>query len=108
MGCDEFRLKFELDKPAIQFELLLYIYQKQSICAILYCYRHLYESGNKSLDFYPSLVKLDINEARYVWISINEISFIELAYLQRIFARVDQGCSLQLSRSKAQQTYRKY
>ena len=79
-----------MGKPAKPFEQLLAVFPKQSSHAIPACYRVLYEPNSEIIDFYPSDVKLDINGARYAWMGVNLLPFIDRVRLQKAIKRVDQ------------------
>lgn len=81
LGCDQLEIHFELGEPVKPFEQLLSVFPKQSSHALPQCYRKLYEPDSPILDFYPSEVPLDINGARYAWMGVNLLPFIERARL---------------------------
>jgi 5'-3' exonuclease len=53
------------------------VFPKQSRHAVPECYHKLYEQDSDIIDFYPSEVRLDINGARYAWMGVNILPFIE-------------------------------
>jgi len=77
LGCDSLSITFDDGQPATPFEQLLSVFPKQSCHAVPGCYRTLYEPGSEVLDFYPAEVKLDINGARYAWMGVNLLPFID-------------------------------
>ena len=93
IGCDSLDIKFELGGPVAPFEQLLSVFPKQSNHAIPACYRKLYEPGSDVLDFYPAQVKLDINGARYAWMGVNLLPFIDRARLKKAMDQADEGGS---------------
>ena len=89
LGCDSLEIKFEQGEPAKPFEQLLSVFPKQSCHAVPACYRKLYEPDSAIIDFYPSEVKLDINGARYAWMGVNLLSFIERPRLVKAMNEAD-------------------
>ena len=89
LGCDTLDIKFELGKPVKPNEQLLSVFPKQSNHAIPSCYRKLYEDDSEIIDFYPSEVRLDINGARYAWMGVNLLSFIERERLVKAMDEAD-------------------
>jgi 5'-3' exoribonuclease 2 len=54
------------------------VFPKQSSHAIPKCYRHLLSDPlSEIIDFYPTHFKLDINGARYAWMGVNLLPFID-------------------------------
>lgn len=96
IGSDSLEIKFELGGPVAPFEQLLSVFPKQSNHAVPMCYRQLYEPGSEVLDFYPAQVKLDINGARYAWMGVNLLPFIDRARLKNAMDQAD-GAGTQLS-----------
>ena len=90
VGCDKLTINFEMGKPAKPFEQLLAVFPKQSSHAIPQCYRVLYEADSEIIDFYPSDVRLDVNGARYAWMGVNLLPFIDRVRLQKAIKRVDK------------------
>lgn len=52
------------------------------------CYRKLYNDDSPIIDFYPKEVKLDINGARYAWMGVNLLPFIDR---QRLVAAMQEA-----------------
>lgn len=77
LGCDQLEIKFERGEPVKPFEQLLSVFPKQSCHAVPSCYHKLYEDNSPIIDFYPKEVTLDINGARYAWMGVNLLPFIE-------------------------------
>lgn len=71
------------------FEQLLSVFPKQSRHALPKCYHHLYDDESPIIDFYPSEVKLDINGARYAWMGVNLLNFIDRPRLVAAMNRAD-------------------
>lgn len=93
LGCDSLKITFEHGQPAQPFEQLLSVFPKQSCHAVPACYRKLYEPGSDILDFYPSEVRLDINGARYAWMGVNLLPFIDRERLMRAMLQADEDGS---------------
>jgi 5'-3' exoribonuclease 2 len=89
IGCDSLDIKFDLGEPVKPFEQLLSVFPKQSRHAIPTCYHKLYEADSPIIDFYPSEVRLDINGARYAWMGVNILSFIERPRLLKEMVEAD-------------------
>lgn len=94
IGCDTIQIQFELGAPSKPFEQLLSVFPKQSAHAIPECYRKLYEQGSEILDFYPSEVKLDINGAKFAWMGVNLLSFIDRDRLLSAMRKADEDENL--------------
>ena len=78
-------------EPAKPFEQLLAVFPKQSSHAIPECYRKLYAPDSEIIDFYPSDVKLDINGARYAWMGVNLLPFLDRERLKYAMNKADEG-----------------
>lgn len=83
-----------MGKPALPFEQLLAVFPKQSSHALPECYRKLYEPDSEIIDFYPAEVKLDINGARYAWMGVNLLSFIDRDRLITAMNKADKNGEL--------------
>jgi hypothetical protein len=100
LGCDSLEINFELGEPVTPFEQLLSVFPKQSAHAIPSCYHKLYAPESAIIDFYPSEVKLDINGARYAWMGVNLLSFIERPRLTAAMWEADGEGSKLTAREK--------
>jgi len=78
-------------EPAKPFEQLLAVFPKQSSHAIPTCYRKLYNPDSEIIDFYPANVKLDINGARYAWMGVNLLPFLDRERLKFAMNKADEG-----------------
>lgn len=68
------------------------VFPKQSAHAIPVCYRHLLsDPKSEIIDFYPTDFRLDINGARYAWMGVNLLPFIDKRRLLAAMAKADQG-----------------
>ena len=60
--------------------------------AIPVCYRHLMsDSTSPIIDFYPIDFKLDINGARYAWMGVDLLPFIDHQRLLKAMNIADEG-----------------
>ena len=55
------------------------------------CYQKLYEPDSEIIDFYPKNVELDINGARYAWMGVNLLPFIDRQRLRDEMINADQN-----------------
>jgi len=51
----------------------------------------LYDVDSEVIDFYPSDVKLDINGARYAWMGVNLLPFLDRERLKFAMIKADEG-----------------
>ena len=58
------------------------------------------ESSSEIIDFYPINFRLDINGARYAWMGVNLLPFIDRQRLIRAMKRVDKDCTMLSSAEK--------
>lgn len=77
--------------PAKPFQQLLAVFPKQSSHALPSCYHILYEPESEVIDFYPSEVELDLNGARYAWMGVNLLPFIDWQRLLDAAKKADQN-----------------
>ncbi|CDW77829.1 5-3 exoribonuclease 2 [Stylonychia lemnae] len=90
VNCDRVVIKFEMGEPASPFEQLMAVMPKQSAHCLPQCYRHLLSSPDSEIiDFYPINFKLDINGARYAWMGVNLLPFIDRQRLIRAMRKAD-------------------
>jgi 5'-3' exoribonuclease 2 len=79
-----------MGEPATPFEQLMGVFPKQSAHAIPKCYRHLLsDPKSEIIDFYPTNFKLDINGARFAWMGVNLLPFIERQRLVNAMKKVE-------------------
>jgi len=91
INCDRVQVKFEMGEPAAPFEQLMAVLPKQSSHALPPLYRHLLSSPDSEIiDFYPIDFKLDINGARFAWMGVNLLPFIERERLTAAMSRVEK------------------
>lgn len=66
------------------------VFPKQSAHAIPKCYRHLLsDPKSEIIDFYPANFKLDINGARFAWMGVNLLPFIDRQRLVKAMKKVE-------------------
>ena len=94
LGCDTLKIEFDMGRPAKTFQQLLAVFPKQSAHALPTCYHKLYEPDSEVIDFYPSEVPLDLNRARYAWMGVNLLPFIEWERLLAAVRKADEGEAL--------------
>ena len=82
-------MNFELGEPAKPFEQLLAVFPKQSSHAVPECYRKLYHPTSEIIDFYPTEVKLDVNGARFAWMGVNLLPFLDRERLKAAMVEAD-------------------
>ena len=93
-GCDSLKIEFALGEPVKPYEQLLSVFPKASRHAIPKCYHPLYEDDSPIIDYYPTEVKLDINGARYAWMGVNLLPFIDWQRLLAAVHKADQDEAL--------------
>lgn len=91
LGCDMLEIEFEKGEPAKPFEQLLAVFPIQSSHAVPECYRKLYQPDSEIIDFYPSDVRLDVNGARYAWMGVNLLPFLDRERLKKAMIKADNG-----------------
>lgn len=68
------------------------VFPKQSAHAIPLCYRHLLsDPKSEIIDFYPTYFRLDINGARYAWMGVNLLPFIDRERLVKAMKKCEKG-----------------
>ena len=90
LGCDTLTIEFDLGVPAKPFQQLLAVFPKQSAHALPDCYLQLYEPDSEVIHFYPTEVELDLNGARYAWMGVNLLPFIDWGRLLAAVRKADQ------------------
>ena len=60
----------------------------------------LYEPDSDVIDFYPSNLKLDVNGARYAWMGVNLLPFIDRERLKRAMTIADKNYDLLSTKEK--------
>lgn len=68
------------------------VFPKQSAHAVPICYRSLFtDPKSEIIDFYPINFHIDINGARYEWMGVPLLPFIDWKRLQKALRRVDRN-----------------
>jgi len=81
-----------MGEPASPFEQLLGVFPKQSAHAIPPCYRYLLsDPKSEIIDFYPTNFHIDVNGARYEWMGVVLLPFIERDRLVQAMHRADNN-----------------
>jgi len=81
-----------LGEPATPFEQLMSVMPKQSKYSLPSCYRHLLcDPDSEIIDFYPTEFGFDINGARFAWMGVNLLPFIERERLVRAIKKADDN-----------------
>ena len=70
------------------------MFPKQSAHALPSCYHQLYEPDSEVIGFYPSEVELDLNGARYAWMGVNLLPYIEWERLLAAVRKADKDETL--------------
>ena len=92
INCDRVQIEFTMSEPSRPFEQLMSVFPKQSGHAIPKCYRHLMSDSNSPIiDFYPIDFRLDINGARYAWMGVDLLPFIDRQRLLKAMGEADDG-----------------
>ena len=89
----DIKIKFELSRPFFAFEQLLSVLPPYSADALPICFRKLMRDPLSPIaDFYPSYVKLDINNQPYAWMGVNLLPFVDAERIQKIVKSIiDKG-----------------
>jgi len=78
--------------PASPYEQLMGVFPKQSAHAIPVCYRSLLSDPNSEIiDFYPTNFHIDINGARFAWMGVTLLPFIDRHRLVAAMRKADRG-----------------
>ena len=90
---DQLKIKFDLDQPFFAFEQLLSVLPPYSAEALPLPFRKLMTDTKSPIyDFYPSNIKLDINNQPYAWMGVNLLPFVDADRIQKIVKCVlDKG-----------------
>ena len=83
------KVNFDLNRPFYAFEQLLSVLPPYSADALPPCFRKLMRDPLSPIaDFYPSYIKLDINNQPYAWMGVNLLPFIDAERVQKIVKSV--------------------
>jgi 5'-3' exonuclease len=69
----------------------LAVFPKQSSHALPECYHKLYDPTSEIIDFYPTDVKLDVNGARFAWMGVNLLPFLDRERLKKAMNDADES-----------------
>ena len=85
INLNELKINFELSRPFYAFEQLLSVLPTYSADALPPCFRNLMRDPLSPIaDFYPSNIKLDINNQPYAWMGVNLLPFIDADRIQKV------------------------
>ena len=88
-NLNDIKINFELSRPFFAFEQLLSVLPPYSANALPECFRKLMTNPLSPIaDFYPSHIKLDINNQPYAWMGVNLLPFIDAERIQKIVQNV--------------------
>ena len=87
------KICFELNKPFFAFEQLLSVLPPYSAEALPLPFRKLMTDPLSPIsDFYPSNIKLDINNQPFEWMGVNLLPFIDADRIQKVVKNIiDKG-----------------
>ena len=93
VNLNDIKINFDLNSPFFAFEQLLSVLPPYSADALPECFRKLMRDPLSPLaDFYPSNIKLDINNQPYAWMGVNLIPFVDADRIKKIVKNViDKG-----------------
>ena len=85
INLNNLEINFDLSEPFFAFEQLLSVLPPYSANALPSCFRKLMRDPSSPIaDFYPSNIKLDINNQPYAWMGVNLLPFIDAERIQKI------------------------
>ena len=85
INLNELKINFELSRPFYAFEQLLSVLPPYSADALPPCFRNLMRDPLSPIaDFYPSNIKLDINNQPDAWMGVNLLPFIDADRIQKV------------------------
>ena len=88
-NLQELRISFELSAPFNAFEQLLSVLPPYSSKALPKCLQQLMEDPFSEIsDFYPKVVKLDINNQPFDWMGVNLIPFIDAERIKQTVSSI--------------------
>jgi 5'-3' exonuclease len=89
INLNDLKINFELSEPFFAFEQLLSVLPPYSANALPSCFRKLMRDPSSPIaDFYPSNIKLDINNQPYAWMGVNLLPFIDAERIQKVVANI--------------------
>ena len=85
VDLNQIKIKFDLNEPFHAFEQLLSVLPPYSAEALPVPFRKLMTDPQSPIaDFYPSNIKLDINNQPFAWMGVNLLPFIDADRIQKI------------------------
>ena len=85
INLNDLKINFDLNEPFYAFEQLLSVLPPYSADALPECFRKLMRDPLSPIaDFYPSNVKLDINNQPYAWMGVNLLPFIDADRIKNV------------------------
>ena len=93
INLNDIKINFDLNTPFYAFEQLLSVLPPYSADALPKCFQELMRDPLSPIaDFYPSNIKLDINNQPYAWMGVNLLPFIDAERVKKIVKTViDNG-----------------
>ena len=91
VNLNQLKINFELNRPFYAFEQLLSVLPPYSAEALPLPFRKLMTDPLSPIsDFYPSNIKLDINNQPYAWMGVNLLPFVDADRIKKIVEIVMQ------------------
>ena len=85
VDLDQIKIQFELNRPFFAFEQLLSVLPPYSADALPVPFRKLMKDPQSPIsDFYPTNIKLDINNQPFAWMGVNLIPFVDADRIKKI------------------------
>jgi 5'-3' exoribonuclease 2 len=95
VNLNSLKINFDLNKPFFAFEQLLSVLPPYSAEALPLPFRKLMTDPLSPIsDFYPSNIKLDINNQPFEWMGVNLLPFIDADRVQKVVKSVFDKCEL--------------
>ena len=89
INLNDLKINFDLNEPFYAFEQLLSVLPPYSADALPECFRKLMRDPLSPIaDFYPSNVKLDINNQPYAWMGVNLLPFIDADRIKNVVQKI--------------------
>ena len=89
IDLNSLKINFDLNKPFLAFEQLLSVLPPYSAEALPIPFRKLMTDPLSPIsDFYPSNIKLDINNQPFEWMGVNLLPFIDADRVQKVVKKI--------------------
>jgi hypothetical protein len=89
IDLNSLKINFDLNKPFLAFEQLLSVLPPYSAEALPIPFRKLMIDPLSPIsDFYPSNIKLDINNQPFEWMGVNLLPFIDADRVQKVVKKI--------------------